>query len=83
MNNVTVVSQVSPADGRVISFGPVTTCKVEQVKGVTYSLKGFLGEPTWVSRLSDKCTDHLNHDAGMMVLFSYNINVTYIIIKIY
>lgn len=54
---------VSPADGRVISFGPVTTCKVEQVKGVTYSLKGFLGEPTWVSRLSDKCTDHVNHDA--------------------
>ncbi|XP_069684838.1 phosphatidylserine decarboxylase proenzyme, mitochondrial isoform X2 [Periplaneta americana] len=43
---------VSPADGRVISFGPVSTCKVEQVKGVTYSLQSFLGEPTWMSKLS-------------------------------
>jgi phosphatidylserine decarboxylase len=47
----------------VISFGPVKTCKVEQVKGVTYSLQGFLGEPTWDSRLSNTCTDHVNHDA--------------------
>ncbi|KAJ9591930.1 hypothetical protein L9F63_001532, partial [Diploptera punctata] len=43
---------VSPADGRVISFGLVDTCKVEQVKGVTYSLQAFLGEPTWSSKLS-------------------------------
>jgi len=54
---------VSPADGRVISFGPVRTCKVEQVKGVTYSLQGFLGESTWDSRLSNTCTDRVNHDA--------------------
>jgi hypothetical protein len=67
MNNVTVVTQVSPADGRVISFGPVDTCKVEQVKGVTYSLQGFLGEPTWSSRLAHTYTDHMNHNAGMMV----------------
>lgn len=83
MNNVIVVTQVSPADGRVISFGPVKTCKVEQVKGVTYSLQGFLGEPTWGSRLSHTCSNDANHAAGTMVLCIYNISVTYIRIKIY
>jgi phosphatidylserine decarboxylase len=68
MNNVIVVTQVSPADGHVISFGPVNTCKVEQVKGITYSLQGFLGEPTWSSILAHTRKDHMNHDAGMMVL---------------
>jgi len=83
MNNFIVVTQVSPADGRVLSFGPVKTCKVEQVKGVTYSLQGFLGEPTWGNRLPHTRTDHVNHDAGMMVLCSYNRSVTCIRIKIY
>ena len=82
-NNVIVVTQVSPADGRVISFGPVQTCKVEQVKGVTYSLEVFLGEPTWGSRLSNTSTNHVNHDAGMIVLCSYNGIVMYNRIKIY
>jgi phosphatidylserine decarboxylase len=45
MNNA-VFAQVSPADGYVVSFAPVNTCNVEQVKGVTYSLQQFLGEPT-------------------------------------
>ncbi|XP_021927861.1 phosphatidylserine decarboxylase proenzyme, mitochondrial isoform X2 [Zootermopsis nevadensis] len=49
---------VSPADGHVISFGPVDTCKVEQVKGVTYSLQQFLGDPTWSSKLSHSYADH-------------------------
>jgi phosphatidylserine decarboxylase len=62
MNNV--IAQVSPADGRVISFGPVDTCKVEQVKGVTYSLQQFLGDPTWSSKLSHAYTDHRNQDTG-------------------
>jgi len=83
MNNVIVVTQVSPADGRVLSFGPVKTCKVEQVKGVTYSLQGFLGEPTWGSSVSHTCTDHVNHNSGMMVLCSYNRSVMYVRIKIY
>ncbi|XP_071441496.1 phosphatidylserine decarboxylase proenzyme, mitochondrial [Hetaerina americana] len=38
---------VSPADGRVLNFGPVNSCRVEQVKGVTYSLETFLGPPVW------------------------------------
>jgi len=83
MNNVIVVTQVSPADGRVLSFGPVKTCKVEQVKGITYSLQGFLGEPTWGNRLSHTSTDHVNHVAGMTVLCSYDRRVMYIRIKIY
>ncbi|XP_074038700.1 phosphatidylserine decarboxylase isoform X2 [Leptinotarsa decemlineata] len=35
---------VSPCDGTVLHFGTVDTEQVEQVKGVTYSLKDFLGE---------------------------------------
>ncbi|XP_062814931.1 phosphatidylserine decarboxylase proenzyme, mitochondrial-like isoform X4 [Anolis carolinensis] len=34
---------VSPSDGRILSFGRVRNCEVEQVKGVTYSLEDFLG----------------------------------------
>ncbi|XP_060048761.1 phosphatidylserine decarboxylase proenzyme, mitochondrial isoform X2 [Erinaceus europaeus] len=37
---------VSPADGRILSCGPVRDCEVEQVKGVTYSLESFLGPRT-------------------------------------
>lgn len=35
---------VSPADGRILHAGPVTNCYVEQVKGVTYDLRHFLGD---------------------------------------
>ncbi|KAK6644923.1 hypothetical protein RUM43_001199 [Polyplax serrata] len=38
---------VSPADGRVLTFGKVTSCQVDQVKGVTYSLQQFLGKQSW------------------------------------
>ncbi|CRL02264.1 CLUMA_CG015313, isoform A [Clunio marinus] len=35
---------VSPCDGRVLHYGPVTSeTHLEQVKGVTYSLEAFLG----------------------------------------
>ncbi|KAK0166767.1 hypothetical protein PV327_004254 [Microctonus hyperodae] len=35
---------VSPSDGTVLHFGPVTSCRVEQVKGITYNLRHFLGD---------------------------------------
>ncbi|EEB14131.1 Phosphatidylserine decarboxylase proenzyme, putative [Pediculus humanus corporis] len=38
---------VSPADGRVLTFGKITSCQVDQVKGVTYSLQQFLGKQSW------------------------------------
>jgi len=34
---------VSPADGRILHFGTVQDLRVEQVKGMTYSLDGLLG----------------------------------------
>jgi phosphatidylserine decarboxylase len=38
---------VSPADSEVIAMGDVTSDRLPQVKGTTYSLKGFLGmDPT-------------------------------------
>lgn len=38
---------VSPADGVVINFGRVNNDRIEQVKGVDYSLKAFLGPINW------------------------------------
>lgn len=35
--------QVSPADGRILHFGEIDKDKVEQVKGMTYSLDALLG----------------------------------------
>lgn len=43
---------VSPCDGVVLNCGPANTDKIEQVKGVTYSLEEFLGNNTW-SRNTD------------------------------
>ncbi|KAM6987147.1 phosphatidylserine decarboxylase proenzyme, mitochondrial isoform 1-T1 [Aplochiton taeniatus] len=40
---------ISPADGKILHFGRVRNCEVEQVKGVTYSLETFLG-PHTISR---------------------------------
>lgn len=34
---------VSPVDGRVMQIGAISQGVVEQVKGLTYSLKNFLG----------------------------------------
>lgn len=34
---------VSPADGRMLHFGRITESRVEQVKGITYSLDALLG----------------------------------------
>nr|XP_035930481.1 phosphatidylserine decarboxylase proenzyme, mitochondrial isoform X1 [Halichoerus grypus] len=41
-----VHSVISPSDGKILNFGQVKNCEVEQVKGVTYSLESFLGPRT-------------------------------------
>ncbi|XP_037093018.1 phosphatidylserine decarboxylase proenzyme, mitochondrial-like [Pollicipes pollicipes] len=38
---------VSPCDGTVLHLGPVDSGKLEQVKGVTYTLNKFLGPADW------------------------------------
>ncbi|XP_030073459.1 phosphatidylserine decarboxylase proenzyme, mitochondrial isoform X1 [Microcaecilia unicolor] len=45
-------SMISPSDGKILHFGRVKNCEVEQVKGVTYSLESFLGPRTWTDRKS-------------------------------
>ncbi|KAG8455831.1 hypothetical protein GDO86_001868 [Hymenochirus boettgeri] len=40
-------SVICPSDGKILHFGRVKNCEVEQVKGVTYSLESFLGPQTW------------------------------------
>ncbi|XP_062844773.1 phosphatidylserine decarboxylase proenzyme, mitochondrial isoform X3 [Trichomycterus rosablanca] len=53
---------ISPADGKILHFGRVKNCEVEQVKGVTYSLETFLGPCTWAERLAVNTNegDHSN-----------------------
>lgn len=53
---------VSPADGRVVTVTQVNTCKVEQVKGVTYSIQTFLGDPTWRVQPKSGSTDNFKVD---------------------
>ncbi|XP_051552115.1 phosphatidylserine decarboxylase proenzyme, mitochondrial-like isoform X2 [Myxocyprinus asiaticus] len=43
---------ISPADGKILHFGRVKNCEVEQVKGVTYSLETFLGPHTWTENFT-------------------------------
>ncbi|XP_063631126.1 phosphatidylserine decarboxylase proenzyme, mitochondrial [Cydia splendana] len=50
---ISPVACVSPCDGVVLNCGPADTEKIEQVKGVTYSLEEFLGENKW-SKSKDK-----------------------------
>jgi len=53
-----VLFKVSPADGRIINAGTVNSCNVEQIKGVTYTIKTFLGEPTWNKTTTMERDDH-------------------------
>ncbi|XP_035383107.1 phosphatidylserine decarboxylase proenzyme, mitochondrial isoform X2 [Electrophorus electricus] len=50
---------ISPADGKILHFGRVKNCEVEQVKGVTYSLETFLGPCTWAESIAiNRNEDH-------------------------
>ncbi|XP_054276362.1 phosphatidylserine decarboxylase proenzyme, mitochondrial-like isoform X1 [Macrosteles quadrilineatus] len=51
---------VSPADGKVLNSGRITSCHVEQVKGVTYNLQTFLGPPTWKTANSTRSINRSN-----------------------
>ncbi|XP_011870852.1 PREDICTED: phosphatidylserine decarboxylase proenzyme [Vollenhovia emeryi] len=56
-------NMTSPADGRVLYFGPVTSCRVEQVKGATYDLRQFLGDPNdlTLSQIASETTQKDNY----------------------
>ncbi|XP_060699780.1 phosphatidylserine decarboxylase proenzyme, mitochondrial isoform X2 [Chiloscyllium punctatum] len=49
---------ISPSDGKILHFGRVKNCEVEQVKGVTYSLENFLGPQTWSENLEISDNKH-------------------------
>ena len=52
---------VSPADGTVVHFGKIDDERIEQVKGVNYSLRSFLGPQNW-NTLSDRLKERLADD---------------------
>ena len=45
---------VSPVDGKIVVFGKVTSDRIEQIKGVTYSSSDFLGEDDPLLNVSPK-----------------------------
>ncbi|XP_038221387.1 phosphatidylserine decarboxylase proenzyme, mitochondrial [Zerene cesonia] len=53
---------VSPCDGVVLNCGPAKTDRIEQVKGVTYSLEEFLGENKWSANKSNSYYESLLKD---------------------
>jgi phosphatidylserine decarboxylase len=64
VRTITLEGMASPVDGRVIIFGEITSDRVEQVKGVTYPLSGFLGQhpkefPTYKNKKLYHCVFYL------------------------
>ena len=55
-NNFWIYFQTCPSDGIVLTCGKVSGSRVEQVKGITYSLSRFLGPVNW-TRADDGHTD--------------------------
>uniref|UniRef100_K7GHD3 Phosphatidylserine decarboxylase proenzyme, mitochondrial n=1 Tax=Pelodiscus sinensis TaxID=13735 RepID=K7GHD3_PELSI len=53
-------SVISPSDGKILNFGQVKNCEVEQVKGVTYSLESFLGPCTSIEDMQFSQTSSSN-----------------------
>ena len=49
-------TQVSPCDGTVLHLGEVTDGLLEQIKGVDFSLEGFLGEDV-ASEMRSSCPE--------------------------
>jgi len=56
---VDAAALVSPADGTILHFGTITDPRVEQVKGITYSLDAFLGvdRPNNTKAIVERNTD--------------------------
>jgi phosphatidylserine decarboxylase len=54
--------QVSPADGTVLHFGTINDLRVEQVKGMTYSLDALLGDHSGYSTPVSTSLPHIHPD---------------------
>ncbi|TFK01100.1 deleted in malignant brain tumors 1 protein-like [Platysternon megacephalum] len=60
-------SVISPSDGKILNFGQVENCEVEQVKGVTYSLESFLGPCTSTEDMQFSQTSSCNSFQNQLV----------------
>lgn len=58
--------KVSPADGTLVNHGKISSCNVEQIKGVTYKIQTFLGEPTWWPKENISSSDILNSNESLI-----------------
>ncbi|GFS71907.1 phosphatidylserine decarboxylase proenzyme, mitochondrial [Nephila pilipes] len=57
---------VSPADGQILHFGRIENGLIEQVKGITYSLKAFLGLKSLNPEEDELITDE-KYEKGLLV----------------
>ncbi|TDL22314.1 phosphatidylserine decarboxylase [Rickenella mellea] len=57
---------VSPADGKVLHFGTVQGMRVEQVKGMSYSLDALLGSPASPSTPTSQTISFENRDHAIV-----------------
>jgi phosphatidylserine decarboxylase len=60
------VVQVSPADGTVLHFGTIKDFRVEQVKGITYSLDALLGVDSGSSTPGASSSVHVQRDMSVV-----------------
>lgn len=74
---------VSPVDGKLRNFGPVENGRLEQIKGKSYTLARFLGDPAYAQRyengayfnlyLSPQDYHHVHAPAGGGIIRSVHI----------
>ncbi|XP_044579941.1 phosphatidylserine decarboxylase proenzyme, mitochondrial [Cotesia glomerata] len=68
-------NEVSPADGTILYLGPILTSQVKRVKGISYSLRHFLGDTKSQTSKEDEeeeLTDQDNDDYVKSLLKNSN-----------
>jgi phosphatidylserine decarboxylase len=68
--------QISPCDGKILNFGKVDKGYLEQVKGVNYSLRAFLGDQSWPRNDNQFADHHSDLDSNHSEQLHHDDNLT-------